>query len=145
MCWSERFSCWSEGWNFGVELRGFLCWSEGCDELRGFRCWTEGFWVLKRCGPGVELMCWTERYSVEWLSHTEEFWLIYSEKEAWEKLSDESFIAKPISAFSSTTHREPFTNFEEKILNKNSPREKKNEKIRGKYSRLRDMKYGRCR
>ena len=53
---------------FGVELRGFWCWTEGCVELRGFCCWTEGFWVwnweilraeneLPFC---VELMCWTE-------------------------------------------------------------------------------------
>ena len=26
-------------------------------ELRGFWCLTEGFWVPKRCGPCVELMC----------------------------------------------------------------------------------------
>ena len=43
---------------FGVELR---CVELGVFdvELMGFWCWTEGFWVLKRCGPCVELMCWT--------------------------------------------------------------------------------------
>ena len=34
-----------------MELKGFWCGTEG------FRYLTEGFWVLKRCGPCVELMC----------------------------------------------------------------------------------------
>ena len=44
-------------WNWGVfrvELRDFG------DELRGFWCWNEKFLVLKRCGPCVEPMRWTE-------------------------------------------------------------------------------------
>ena len=44
-------------WNwavFGVEVRGFGV------ELRSFWCGTERFRVLKRCGPCVEPMCWTE-------------------------------------------------------------------------------------
>ena len=43
---------------FGVKLRG-------CVELRGFWCGTEGFSGLKRCGLCVELMCWTEGYSIK--------------------------------------------------------------------------------
>ena len=45
----------------GVELRNvsnsadFECGTDGCVELRDFWCGTEGFWVLKRCGPCVEL------------------------------------------------------------------------------------------
>ena len=40
------FWCWSEGF---VELRDFGV------ELRVFLCWNEGFWMVKRCGPCVEL------------------------------------------------------------------------------------------
>ena len=40
-----------------------VCWTEGCVKLEGFWCWTDGFRVLNRCGPCVELMCWTEGYS----------------------------------------------------------------------------------
>ena len=37
-----------------------LKWGVFGVELKGFWCWTKGFWVLKRCGPCVELrkMCW---------------------------------------------------------------------------------------
>ena len=84
VCWTEVFRvwkggvCWTEGFSVlnrgvcGVELGGFWCWTAGCVELRGFwcgverfRCWTEGFSVLKRCGPCVELMCWTDGVCVE--------------------------------------------------------------------------------
>ena len=60
VCWTEGFwcgtegflvlnwgVCWTEGF-FGVELRGFLCETEGCVEPRGFWCGNEGFWELKR-------------------------------------------------------------------------------------------------
>ena len=49
------------------QLRGFLVWNWGVFgvELRDFGCWTEGFRVLKRCGPCVEPMCWTEGVCVE--------------------------------------------------------------------------------
>ena len=44
----------------------FLVWNwGGCVELRGFWCGTEGFSGLKRCGLCVELMCWTEGYSIK--------------------------------------------------------------------------------
>ena len=49
---------------FDVELRSFWCGTEG-GETKVFWCWNEGFWVLKRCGPCVEPMCWTERVCVE--------------------------------------------------------------------------------
>ena len=38
-----------------VELKGFWCLSKEFVELRGVWCLTEGFWVLKKCGPCVEL------------------------------------------------------------------------------------------
>ena len=46
---------------------GFLVLSWGVLDfvLRGFRCWTEGFWVLKGCGPCVELKCWNKDVCVE--------------------------------------------------------------------------------
>ena len=55
----RSFCCGTEGCveqrGFGVELRGLRCRTEGWVELRGFWCWIEEFWVLKRCGPCVEL------------------------------------------------------------------------------------------
>ena len=50
------------GWNWAVlsvELRNFGV------ELRGFSCWTEGCWVLEMCGFCVEPMCWTKWVCVE--------------------------------------------------------------------------------
>ena len=70
LCGTERFWVWN--WEvFGVEMRGFcvelrgvLNWEVFGVELRGFRCWTEEFWVVKRCGPCVEMRgCGTEGYS----------------------------------------------------------------------------------
>ena len=56
---TKNFFVWGVSWTEGcVELEDFGL------ELRGFWCWTEGFWVLKRCGPCVKLMCGTERYSL---------------------------------------------------------------------------------
>ena len=81
-CGTEGFLVWNQGgWNWevfcvelkGVELRDFWCGTEGVSvlnwgvfgvELRGV-CGTEGFWGLKRCGPSVELMFWTEGVCVE--------------------------------------------------------------------------------
>ena len=55
---NRQFNTITEG---RVELKGMLnwriCWTEGCVELNGFWCWTDEFWVLKRCGPCVEVMC----------------------------------------------------------------------------------------
>ena len=44
MCWTEGF--WVLNWG--------MCWTEG------FWGCTDGFWVLKRCGPCVEVICWTQ-------------------------------------------------------------------------------------
>ena len=48
-----------------TQLRGFWCWTEEFSVWNWGLCWTEGFWVLKRCGPCVELMCWTYGVRVE--------------------------------------------------------------------------------
>ena len=59
LCWTEGFlvlnsgMCWTEG--FSVLTAGFFVVNSGV-----FWCWTQGFRWLKRCGPCVELMCWTE-------------------------------------------------------------------------------------
>ena len=57
---------------FGVELRGdgtegFLMLNRGVFgvELKSFWCRAEGFWVLKRCGPCVKPMCWTDGVCLE--------------------------------------------------------------------------------
>ena len=42
--------------DFGVELKGFWCWIEGCVELRAFRHQLRDFGSWKR----VALSCWTE-------------------------------------------------------------------------------------
>ena len=61
----QKIAVWNWG-GFGVELRGFgVQLRDFGVELRGFWCWTEGFRVLKRCGPGVEPICWTEGVCVE--------------------------------------------------------------------------------
>ena len=86
-----------------VEPRGLSCGTEGCLELRSFRCGTEGvqvlnwevfgvelrgfrfgtevflvlnwgIWVLKRCGPCVEPMYWTEGVCVELRGSRTEKW-----------------------------------------------------------------------
>ena len=43
---------------------GVLLWNWRCAELRGFWGWNEGFWLLRRCGPCVELrgLCGSEGY-----------------------------------------------------------------------------------
>ena len=57
-----------------VELRGFRCVTEGVlvlnsgvfgVELRDFDVELRDFWVLKRCDPCVEPLCWTEVVCVE--------------------------------------------------------------------------------
>ena len=53
------FLCWTEGcvWEvFGVEKTDALNWVVFGVELRGFWCWTEGFGGWK----GVTFLCWTD-------------------------------------------------------------------------------------
>ena len=66
-------------WRFlCVELTGVLngrffvvnWWFFGV-ELTHWTCWTDGSWGLKRSGPCVELMCWTELYS------NTRYWIIF--------------------------------------------------------------------
>ena len=49
---------------FGMELRGVELrdvWNRG-----DFRVELRGFWVLKRCDPYMQTMCWTERCVWNW-------------------------------------------------------------------------------
>ena len=56
MCWTESFMCWTDA---------FVWWTDGCGELTHLTCWSDGFSGLKRTGPGVELICLTEGYSMK--------------------------------------------------------------------------------
>ena len=48
-----------------VELTVVLYWHFFFVELPHLTCWTDEFRGLKRCGPYVEIMCWTEGVCVE--------------------------------------------------------------------------------
>ena len=82
VCWTEGVLNWRvfdvELTIFNIQLRDVLnwvcvhlrvCWTESVLNWRFLMlnwgvCWTDGIWVLKRCCPCVELMCWNERVYV---------------------------------------------------------------------------------
>ena len=58
VCWTDAILVLN--WRFYVLNRRFFC-----GEATHLNCWNDEFSGLKRTGPGVELMCLTESYSIK--------------------------------------------------------------------------------
>ena len=73
-----------------------MCWTEECVELKGFWFLTHGFWMLKRCGPCVELRGSVRKCGLGWAEGWVEVrsvlnWRVFGVEltvfEGWEEVS----------------------------------------------------------